>query len=60
MILAIVISAITAVKQLPSHFDAINTSNQLWYWLCNGRVLVTIMFISYMVYNNRRLSNDHK
>ena len=45
MILAIVISAITAVKPLPSHFDAINTSDQLWYWFCNGQVLVTIIFI---------------
>ena len=38
--LVIVISILTSIKPLSSHIVPINTSDQLWYWLCSGNASI--------------------
>ena len=53
----IVISTFTTAKPLSSHIVPINTSNQLWYWLCSGNVSIQNNLVLNLTQRNYVLYN---
>ena len=55
--LVIIVSTLTQIEPLSSQIIPINTSNQLWYWLCSGiapiqnNLVFKLMQRKYMLYN---------
>ena len=53
----IVISILTAIKPLSSHIVPINTSVQLWYWLCSGNATIQNNLVFKLTQRNYVLHN---
>ena len=47
-VLIIVISLLTTAEPLSSHIVPINTSDQMWHWLCSGNASIRNNF--YIIY----------
>ena len=56
-VLVIVISTLTTAEPLSSHIVPINTSDQLWYWLCSGNVSIQNNLVLNLTQRNYVLYN---